>query len=59
MITGLLCSNHVTYRFGKGMMPKACRLSLSSMAIIMDKYAQVSYLSLICEEDGDSTDFNY
>ncbi|KIM64175.1 hypothetical protein SCLCIDRAFT_23760 [Scleroderma citrinum Foug A] len=39
MITGLLCSNHVTYRFGKGMMPKAYRLSLSSMAIIMDKYA--------------------
>ncbi|KAG6900279.1 hypothetical protein C0993_000467 [Termitomyces sp. T159_Od127] len=40
MIAGLLCSNHVTYRFGKGMMPKAYRLSLNSMAVIMDKYAK-------------------
>lgn len=40
MITGLLCSNHVTYRFGKGMMPKAYRLSLNSMAVIMDNYAK-------------------
>ncbi|KAF8890125.1 hypothetical protein BD779DRAFT_1438763 [Infundibulicybe gibba] len=39
MITGLLCSNHVTYRFGKGMMPKAYRLSMNSMAVIMDNYA--------------------
>jgi hypothetical protein len=40
MVAGLLCSNHVTYRFGKGMMPKAYRLSLNSMAIIMDNYAK-------------------
>ncbi|KIM82161.1 hypothetical protein PILCRDRAFT_470144 [Piloderma croceum F 1598] len=39
MVAGLMCSNHVTYRFGKGMMPKAYRLSLNSMAIIMDNYA--------------------
>ncbi|KAH7924678.1 hypothetical protein BV22DRAFT_1012823 [Leucogyrophana mollusca] len=39
MVTGLLCSNHVTYRFGKGMMPKAYRLTVSSMAVIMDGYA--------------------
>ncbi|KAF4580546.1 hypothetical protein EYR38_003145 [Pleurotus pulmonarius] len=39
MIIGLLCSNHVTYRFGKGMMPKAYRLSMNSMAVIMDNYA--------------------
>ncbi|KAJ7732274.1 hypothetical protein B0H16DRAFT_1274857, partial [Mycena metata] len=26
MAAGLLCSNHVTYRFGNGMMPKAYRL---------------------------------
>ncbi|TFK65067.1 hypothetical protein BDN72DRAFT_773836 [Pluteus cervinus] len=39
MIAGLLCSNHVTYRFGKGMMPKRYRLSLNSMAVIMDAYA--------------------
>ena len=37
---GLLCSNHVTYRFGKGMMPKAYRMSLNSMAVIMDNYAK-------------------
>ncbi|KAG6888182.1 hypothetical protein C0995_010026 [Termitomyces sp. Mi166 len=39
MVAALLCSNHVTYRFGKGMMPKRYRLSLSSMAVIMDNYA--------------------
>jgi hypothetical protein len=44
MTAGLLCSNHVTYRFGKGMMPKAYRLSLQSMGVIMDQYAQ--YVSL-------------
>jgi hypothetical protein len=40
IMAGLLCSNHVTYRFGKGMMPKAYRLSLGSMAVIMDNYAK-------------------
>ncbi|KII93103.1 hypothetical protein PLICRDRAFT_99501 [Plicaturopsis crispa FD-325 SS-3] len=40
MVVALLCSNHVTYRFGKGMMPKAYRLSMKSMAVIMDNYAQ-------------------
>ncbi|KAF9648194.1 hypothetical protein BDM02DRAFT_3115856 [Thelephora ganbajun] len=39
MTSALLCSNHVTYRFGKGMTPKAYRLDLSSMAVIMDSYA--------------------
>jgi len=39
IITGLLCSNHITFRFGKGMMPKAYRLSMNSMAVIMDNYA--------------------
>jgi hypothetical protein len=39
MVAALMCSNHVTYRFGKGMMPKAYRLSLNSLAIIMDNYA--------------------
>lgn len=40
MVTGLLCSNHVTYRFGKGMTPKAYRLNMNSMAVIMDNYAK-------------------
>lgn len=40
MVAGLLCANHVTYRFGKGMMPKAYRLSTKSLAVIMDKYAR-------------------
>ncbi|KAI0321191.1 hypothetical protein OF83DRAFT_1161925 [Amylostereum chailletii] len=39
MVCGLLCSNHVTYRFGKGMTPKAYRLNMNSMAVIMDNYA--------------------
>lgn len=40
MVSALLCSNHVTYRFGKGMTPKAYRLDMSSMAVIMDNYAK-------------------
>ncbi|PPQ71732.1 hypothetical protein CVT26_007642 [Gymnopilus dilepis] len=40
VVAGLLCANHVTYRFGKGMMPKAYRLSVASMAVIMDNYAK-------------------
>ncbi|KAF8079371.1 hypothetical protein FPV67DRAFT_1403124 [Lyophyllum atratum] len=39
ILAGLLCSNHVTYRFGKGMMPKAYHLNMNSMAVIMDNYA--------------------
>ena len=44
MVSALLCSNHVTYRFGKGMMPKAYRLNAEAMAVIMDTYA--SYVAL-------------
>lgn len=40
MVAGLLCSNHITYRFGKGMMPEAYRLDMNTMAIIMDNYAK-------------------
>jgi hypothetical protein len=40
IVVGLLCSNHVTYRFGKGMTPKAYRLDINSMAVIMDNYAK-------------------
>lgn len=39
-VAGLLCSNHVTNRFGKGMMPMAYRLSKSGMKEIMEKYAR-------------------
>lgn len=39
MVTALLCSNHITYRFGKGMMPKAYRLTMNSMAVIVENYA--------------------
>ena len=47
MVAGLLCSNNVTYRFGKGMMPEAYRLNVSSMAVIINNYAKyvVSFLS--------------
>jgi hypothetical protein len=48
MVAGLLCSNHITYRFGKGMMPEAYRLNMNSMAAIMDSYAEyVVFLFLI------------
>ncbi|KAF9558886.1 hypothetical protein CPC08DRAFT_536637 [Agrocybe pediades] len=39
MVAGLLCSNHVTHRFGKGMMPEAYRLNMGTMAAIMESYA--------------------
>ncbi|KAJ7464389.1 hypothetical protein FB451DRAFT_1042248 [Mycena latifolia] len=39
IVAALLCANHVTYRFGKGMMPKAYRLTAESVALIMDNYA--------------------
>ncbi|KAJ7244635.1 hypothetical protein B0H12DRAFT_805369 [Mycena haematopus] len=39
IVAALLCANHVTYRFGKGMMPKAYRLSREAMAVIVEKYA--------------------
>jgi hypothetical protein len=39
IVAALLCSNHITYRFGKGMMPKAYRLDPDSVAVIMDAYA--------------------
>ncbi|KAJ7798688.1 hypothetical protein B0H14DRAFT_2905820, partial [Mycena olivaceomarginata] len=35
----LLCANHVTYRFGKGMMPRAYRLSREAMAVVVEGYA--------------------
>lgn len=40
ILVALLCSNHITYRWGKGMMPKAYRLNVSSLAMIADKYAK-------------------
>ena len=46
MVAGLLCSNHISYRFGKGMMPEAYRLNMNSMAVIMDNYAE--YLAFLC-----------
>ena len=47
IVVGLLCSNHITYRFGKGLMPKAYRLSMNSMAVIMDNYARCVRSSVI------------
>jgi len=38
-IAALLCSNHITYRFGKGMMPEAYRLNPRTMSVIMENYA--------------------
>jgi hypothetical protein len=40
MVAGLLCSNHVTYRFGKGMIPKAYRLGPDNMSVILESYAK-------------------
>jgi hypothetical protein len=43
MLAGLLCSNNITYRFGKGMMPEAYRLNMNTMAVIMDNYAKYAF----------------
>ena len=48
MVSCVVCACAVSFvdhdgwvvRFGKGMMPKAYRLSVTSMAIIMDNYAR-------------------
>nr|GAT54533.1 predicted protein [Mycena chlorophos] len=40
IVVALLCSNHVTYRFGKGMMPERYRLDEAAVRIIMAEYAQ-------------------
>ena len=44
MVIGLLCSNHVTDRFGKGMIPKAYQLSMASTAVIMGQVCEVRTL---------------
>jgi hypothetical protein len=44
MIAALLCSNHITYRFGKGLTPKQYRLDVGTMAVIMDEYAKWVFL---------------
>lgn len=63
ILAGLLCSNHVTYRFGKGMMPKAYRLSMNSMAVIMDNYAtcvtSLGVLLLSCRRLLTKTSFRF
>jgi len=38
MVSALLCSNHVTYRFGKGMMPPAYRMTESTLNVIKKAY---------------------
>ena len=38
MAGGLLCPNHITYEFGKGMMPEAYRLNMNTMAVLMDSF---------------------
>ncbi|KIO21705.1 hypothetical protein M407DRAFT_37320, partial [Tulasnella calospora MUT 4182] len=48
IVAALLCSNHVTHRFGKGMMPKAYRLNQEAMAVIMETYA-----SQLADQYGD------
>ncbi|PPR03473.1 hypothetical protein CVT26_007879 [Gymnopilus dilepis] len=39
IVAGLMCSNHINYRFGRGMMPERYRLNLTTMAAIMENYA--------------------
>lgn len=39
IVIALLCSNHVTYRLGKGIIPKQYRLDEASTAQLMKQYA--------------------
>ena len=45
IVAGLLCSNHVTYRFGKGMMPKMYQLNPDAIKLIVDQYAKLVTIS--------------
>lgn len=46
-ISALLCSNHITYRFGKGMMPEAYRLNPRTMSVIMENYAECVIVCIV------------
>ena len=37
LATAVLCANHVTYRFGKGMMPERYRLDERKLAVIVQE----------------------
>lgn len=43
ILVGLLCSNHINYRFGKGMTPTPYRLSKRSIAVIMNNYTKYAF----------------
>lgn len=40
ILAALVCANHVTYRWGKGMTPERYRLDVGAMAVIADDYAK-------------------
>ena len=50
MTSALLCSDHVTYRFGKGVTSKAHRLDLGSMDVLVDNHAKcvISPSAIFC-----------
>jgi len=39
IITSLLSSSHITYRFGKGLTPKRYRLDMQAMNVLMEEYS--------------------
>lgn len=43
----LLCSNHVTYRFGKGIIPKAYRLNASTAQVLRSVSSRSSHRSVV------------
>ena len=40
IITSLLSSSHITYRFGKGLTPKRYRLDIQAMNVLMEEYSR-------------------
>jgi hypothetical protein len=40
IITSLLSSSHITYRFGKGLTPKRYRLDMQAMNVLMEEYSR-------------------
>ncbi len=40
ILAALLSSNHITYRFGKGLTPKRYRLDVNAMNVLMEEYSK-------------------
>lgn len=52
LCVALLCANHVTQRFGKGIMPRRYRLSVKDLEVLWREREEKAPLSTMMEEDA-------